>query len=72
MEFRSHLAQNLMQPFPHPVMLQMKFDSISLLDSEIFMFESVNLPADAQMPARVPSYKLPQPKLCYNCVKNDV
>ena len=38
-EFRSDLAQNLMQPFPVPMMLQIKFGP---LVAEIFMFESVN------------------------------
>ena len=61
--------QNLMQPMPHPIMLQMIwFDliTIRLLVSEIFMFESVDTSTDgrthgrtdARTPARVPSYKL--------------
>ena len=37
-EFWSDLPQNLMQPFPHPMMLNIKFD----LRLEIFKFESVD------------------------------
>ena len=42
-QFRSDLAQNLMQPFPHP---NDGSDKISLLVSEIFEFENVHRQTD--------------------------
>ena len=52
LEFSSDLAENLMQPFPHPndapdeILI-----SIDLLVSEIFMFENVNGRAHTQTDA---------------------
>ena len=57
-EFWSDLAQNQMQPIPHPNGALDEFDydrSAGLRDIYVW---KLNVRTDGQMPARVPSYKL--------------